>query len=144
MTFLTALVIFALDRAAKLLVLDRMFCGQSTEILPGIFNFTLVFNNGTAFGLLKGQNTTLAAFSALAVIVISGYALKNKKLDPALSVALGMLLGGALGNLLDRARFGYVIDFLDFRVWPVFNLADSAITVGIALLCWRIIRSNRG
>lgn len=141
MIFLVASFVFVLDRITKMAVAGSMSYGQSIGILPDIFHFTFVFNNGTAFGLLKGQNMMLAVFAALAIIAVAVYAVKHKIPGLAVSSALGLILGGALGNLFDRVRFGHVIDFLDFRVWPVFNIADSAITVGMIILAWHIIKN---
>lgn len=140
MTLLVASFVFLLDRFTKIAAVSNLSYGQSIKILPNLFNFTLILNNGTAFGLLRGQNAALALLSVLAITLIIFYILKNKSLDPVVSLALGLILGGALGNLFDRVRFGYVIDFLDFRIWPVFNIADSAITIGMAILILKILR----
>lgn len=134
MIFLLASIVFILDRITKIIAVSTMSYGQSVNVLPNIFNITLVLNNGTAFGLMKGQNAILAVFTAVAVVLIVIYVVTHKGLGLAVSLALGLILGGALGNLLDRIKFGYVVDFLDFRVWPVFNIADSAITVGMLIL----------
>ena len=142
MTFLVASLVFVLDRVTKIAAVSNMSYGQSVKILPNIFHFTFVLNNGTAFGLFKGANAALAILSVLAITLIFFYVLKNKALSFPNSLALGLILGGALGNLFDRVRFGYVIDFLDFRVWPVFNIADSAITIGTCLLAWSILRRS--
>lgn len=143
MIFLIASFVFVLDRLAKIAVVGNMAYGQSIDVLPGIFNLTLTLNSGTAFGLLKGQNTLLAVFSALAAAVIVIYAVTHKGAGIAITFALGLILGGALGNLFDRVRFGRVIDFLDFHIWPVFNIADSAITIGAVLLAWNILIPKR-
>ena len=134
MTFLAASIVFILDRVTKIMVVNSISYGQSIKVLPNIFNLTLVLNTGTAFGLFKGQNILFAACSLLAIIVITGYAMTHKNLGFAVSLALGLILGGALGNLIDRIKFGHVIDFFDFRIWPVFNVADSALTAGTAIL----------
>lgn len=134
MTFAAAFFVFCLDRLSKIIAVGNMLHGESVKVFPGIFHFTLVFNNGTAFGLMKGFNAVFAVVSALAIAAIIFYVLTRKKIRLAEALALGMILGGALGNLFDRMRFGYVIDFLDFLIWPVFNVADSAITIGIIIL----------
>ncbi len=135
MIFLAASFIFLLDRLTKGLVLAKMAFGQSIEVLPGIFRLTLVANNGTAFGLFKNQNIALGIISAVIASLIIIYALRHKKkIGFAMSVSLGLILGGATGNLFDRIFYGHVIDFFDFRVWPVFNVADSAITAGTVIL----------
>jgi len=143
MTFIAASIVFVLDRITKMAAVGNMSYGESIKILPGIFHITLVLNNGTAFGLLKGQNALLAVFSALAAIVIAFYAVTRKSAKTVVSLALGLILGGALGNLLDRVKLGYIVDFLDFRVWPVFNVADSCITIGIVLLLWNMLIKKR-
>ena len=160
MTFLIALLVFILDRVTKIVAVSNMSYGQSIHILPNIFHFTFVLNNGTAFGLFKGANSALAVLSVLVITLIIFYVLKNKasapdqrsgvaghfremsKLTFASSLALGLILGGAIGNLFDRMRFGYVIDFIDFRIWPVFNIADSAITIGTCFLAWNILKQS--
>ena len=134
MTFLVAFGVFVLDRLTKIAIVNNFSYGQSVDILPKIFNLTLVFNTGTAFGLVKGQNAVLAVFAAIIITVITIYVLTNKNLTLKISLPLGLILGGALGNLFDRVRFGHVIDFLDFQIWPVFNAADSAITIGVIIL----------
>ena len=134
MIFAIASLVFVLDRITKIIALSAMSSGQSIEVLPNIFHITLVLNNGTAFGLMKGQNTVLAAITAAATVAIVAYAVTHKGPGLAVSSALGLILGGALGNLLDRIKFGCVIDFFDLRIWPVFNIADSAITVGMIIL----------
>ncbi len=136
---LAASVVFFLDRITKIAAVRNMSLGESIGILPKIFHITLVLNNGTAFGLMKGQNSALTVFMLLAVIAIIVYIMTHKLSGFFVSSALGLILGGALGNLFDRIRFGYIIDFLDFRIWPVFNIADSAITIGLVMLIWHLL-----
>ncbi len=142
MTFFVASFVFLLDRVTKIAAVSNLSYGQSIKILPNIFHFTFILNNGTAFGLLRGQNAALALLSVSAITLIIFYLLKHKSQGFGVSLALGLILGGALGNLFDRVRFGYVIDFLDFRVWPVFNVADSTITIGTVILAWNILRRS--
>jgi len=132
--FCTAFCVYIVDRVAKLFAVKSLFLGQSIKVLPDIFHITLVFNKGAAFGLLRDRAAFFITVSALAVTLIIFYAWRSKKLSGALSLSLGLILGGSLGNLVDRVSFGYVIDFLDFRIWPVFNVADAAISVGVAIL----------
>ena len=141
MIFPLALVILVLDRITKFAVTKNLSQGHSIKIIPGIFHITLISNNGTAFGLFKNQNTFFIILSALVIISIIVYSSKAKLAAPT-SLALGLILGGAIGNLADRIRFGYIIDFLDFRIWPVFNVADSAITVGVIILVVNILFRN--
>ena len=105
----------------------------TVPILPGIFHLTLVRNSGVAFGLFQGYGllVTLATLILLVGLIRTTLRSGQGRLIP---ICMGMILGGAVGNLIDRVRFGGVVDFLDFRVWPVFNVADSCITVGATLL----------
>jgi len=137
--FFVALTVLILDGLTKFLAVECMSIGQSIKVLPDIFHITLVLNKGAAFGLFKQQKILFIIFATLVIIFIVAYVWKNKIADVALSWALGLILGGAIGNLIDRIRFGHVIDFLDFRIWPVFNLADSAITLGVAILMLDVI-----
>jgi len=139
-----AIFILCVDQLTKFLVHKYLLLNQSFPIIKGIFHLTLIHNRGAAFGILKNQIPLFIFTSVLAVILIY-LNLRNdkpKKLSiPTLSLCL--ILGGALGNLVDRIFLGYVVDFLDFRVWPVFNLADSAITIGAILFGYSILNSKK-
>ncbi len=133
--FFFALILFA-DQSLKAWVIGRFQLDQSQPIIRNVLHLTLVHNTGTAFGLFQDRNLFFVVLSA---VVIAGLAVllfkEEKKTNSVFSWApLVLLLGGAVGNLIDRLRFGYVIDFIDFRFWPVFNVADSCITVGIVWL----------
>lgn len=132
--------VLALDQSFKALATKKLILHQSIPLIKGVFHLTLVHNRGAAFGLFKHQ-TQLFIYAALAaVIVIYLYLKSSAEKDGIRSViALSLIAAGALGNLIDRVAFGYVIDFLDFRIWPVFNIADSAITVGAILLGWSML-----
>jgi len=137
--FSAAFCVYIADRAAKLIMLKALSVGGSIYVIPDIFHITLVFNNGAAFGLLKGRAAFFVLVSAFVITFIILFAWRHKGMSGILAVSLGFILGGALGNLVDRLTFGYVIDFFDFRVWPVFNVADSAITTGVGLLGLSIV-----
>lgn len=106
-----------------------------------MFHLTFVLNSGVAFGFFQGHGLwiTLGTLVILGALFRTTLQLAPRKWVP---VCLGLILGGAMGNLIDRFRFGSVVDFLDFRVWPVFNLADSCITVGAVLLAVNLWRKN--
>jgi signal peptidase II len=104
MTFLAASVVFMLDRITKMAVIDNMSYGQSIQVLPGIFHFTLTYNTGTAFSIFNGQNALLAAFSLLTIIVICVYIITHNKSGRVTLLALGLILGGAAGNLFAFGR----------------------------------------
>lgn len=137
--FLIAGFVFVADRLTKYFIIKCLVLGQSIKVIPGIFHITLVFNNGAAFGLLQDRALFFVIFSFAAIALILLIISKARQLDTLFAVSLALILGGAAGNLIDRLKFGYVIDFLDFRVWPVFNIADSCISIGIALIAFSII-----
>lgn len=124
---------FLLDLASKAAVKSLMTPNQSIPIIPNVFHLTYVLNPGAAFGLFAHGRIYLipVAATVIAFIVIYGKRLAGNSM--LLQLSLGLALGGAMGNLVDRVIIGRVVDFLDLRVWPVFNVADSAIVVGVAL-----------
>jgi len=144
----TALVVLVLDQLTKLLALERLRPGAPVSLVDDFFSLTLVMNPGLAFGMLASTPAAwrwivaVLSAGALAVLaVVAGRLLPEGGWPTRL--ALGFIFGGAVGNLVDRARFGAVVDFLDFYWrgyhWPAFNVADSAISVGVALLALRIL-----
>ena len=140
---LIASLIVIIDRFTKFLVFNNFFQNQSVEIIPRVFHLTLVLNTGAAFGLFRDKNYFFVAASLIVITLIFVYALLRRFDNLAVLIALGMIMGGAIGNLIDRLAFGCIIDFLDFRVWPVFNIADSSITVGSALLILNIFFNKK-
>lgn len=140
----TVAVILVLDQWTKHLVHTRFRWGESLPIVPGFFDLTYVRNQGAAFGLLhrappafRDPFFLVVPVVAMAVILFLYHRLKAGQLWVA--TAFSLILGGAVGNLIDRLRFGYVIDFLDFHWrevyhWPAFNVADSCIVVGVIML----------
>jgi len=143
MIFIIALSVIILDQFTKLLVTRELLLSQSIPLMKGVFHLTLVHNRGAAFGILKNQTPLFILVSIIAVILIY-FALRGKQYKKlsVYNISLAFILSGALGNLIDRLRFGYVIDFLDFRVWPVFNVADSAITIGAILLGYSVLTNK--
>ena len=127
------------DQAVKHLVRTTMVQGQSIPIIENIFHITYIENPGAAFGILANQRMLFLIFTAVIVgVMIYLYcSLSNKKSLTA--VSLGIVVSGAIGNFIDRFMQGTVTDFLDFRIWPIFNIADIAICVGLALICYFII-----
>ncbi|MCX5790362.1 MAG: signal peptidase II [Elusimicrobia bacterium] len=131
--------VIALDRLTKLWALKWLFFHSPLRVLP-FFYLTYVENTGAAFGLMQGAN---AFFIGVSITLLCGLLWLRRKIEPALwgaRVATALVAGGALGNLYDRLVHGHVIDFLDFRVWPVFNVADSCISIGAVLLAFLIGR----
>ncbi len=140
---LTALLVLAADQASKAAI--RQYLAESgsssVPILRGLVRLSYVENRGSAFGLF--QNQTLF-FIVIGILVVAGI-LVGQRFVPshrtALALCLGLQLGGASGNLLDRIRDGYVFDFIDLTWWPVFNVADSAIVVGVFVLAYHLLTS---
>ena len=141
--YLISVAIVLLDQLSKLLVIRSMRLGQSVPILPGFFDLTFVLNPGAAFSLFATlpewiRHTFFVLISIAAAILIVVYRSRYVRENRLASASLSLILGGAIGNLVDRLRYGVVVDFLDAHVadyhWPVFNLADSAISVGVTLL----------
>ena len=130
-----ALVIIALDQGSKWLIQQGMTLHESIPVIPGFFHITYILNRGAAFGILENQRWL---FLIMAILLFVLYAVFRKKLPEhrAVQAGAGMLLGGAFGNALDRFLHGAVVDFFDFRIWPVFNVADIGIVVGVCLLLW--------
>ncbi len=134
MLFLIIVFVFALDRISKNLVVSSLALGESWDILEGIFSFTYVQNRGAAFSILQGQRTFFLIITVLVVTIMLFAYFKNFQGMLVPTVAIGLICGGALGNFFDRLVYGYVVDFLDFYFFPVFNIADSAIVVGVFFL----------
>ena len=130
------------DQAVKHLVRTTMVQGQSIPIIENIFHITYIENPGAAFGILANQRMLFLILTAVIVgVMIYLYcSLSNKKSLTAIS--LGIVVSGAIGNFIDRFMQGTVTDFLDFRIWPIFNIADIAICVGLALICYFIIKGE--
>ncbi|MCX5707282.1 MAG: signal peptidase II [Candidatus Omnitrophica bacterium] len=133
--------ILSLDQLTKFIISKSFKVGESFTVIERIFSLTLVHNRGAAFGIFRNQIYFFILTSLVAIVLI--YAgIKRNKQNKSYTFALSLILAGALGNLIDRVFFGYVIDFLDFRIWPVFNLADSAITIGAILLGWQVLKGK--
>jgi signal peptidase II len=140
--YFTAAVVFIIDRLTKYAAMNFLEGGRPVKVFD-FFHITLVFNTGTAFGLFKNLNVFFIVTSAAAIGMIALYAFRYRAMGLFYSISLGLIIGGAAGNLVDRIKFGSVVDFLDFRVWPVFNAADSAISVGITMLILKMLFTRR-
>lgn len=137
-----ALLSIALDRITKIWVDRSLHPGESIRVLDNVLWITYVRNKGVVFGLFSGLAPVLSiiSFIALLVFLIFYGKISYRKLD--VQAGCGMIIGGAIGNLIDRTAFGYVVDFIDIRVWPVFNVSDIAICIGIGLILLRLIRQG--
>jgi len=141
-----AALVFVGDRISKQLVMTNLNVGEMWNPIPFLRPFvtiTHVTNTGGAFGLFKDYGLI---FAIVAVVVVLGIIAFYRFLPPGqawLRVSLGLQLGGALGNLCDRVRLGSVVDFVDFKIWPVFNLADLAVVVGVSILAFHLLVDQR-
>ena len=136
-------LIVLFDQASKFLALRLLSADRSLPVLQGIFHLTLVHNTGIAFGFFRGHQTALLLLITLSLIALWAWAVRMENKSSGGQMAFALILGGAAGNWIDRVRFGAVIDFLDFRVWPVFNIADSAITMGVVLYFILLIKKKK-
>lgn len=136
------LVVFLFDQLTKYLALHYLNPWESYPIIRSVFHLTLVHNTGIAFGFFRKHPEILLGFISLSLVFLFVWGIRQKNFSNLQSIVFGMILGGALGNWLDRVRFGAVIDFLDFRIWPVFNIADSAITIGVCILALQLLRKS--
>jgi signal peptidase II len=136
MYYLIAIAVVALDQLTKYLVVKNMELGQSIPLIPDVFHLTSHRNMGAAFGILQNQRWLFLLITIAVVIGITVSLVRIGRNQPRVSLALSLVLGGALGNFIDRLLTGKVVDFLDFTLihFPIFNVADAAITVGVALL----------
>ncbi len=143
MFLLVILTTFIIDQSTKAAVQLSMYPGESIAVAPPVFHLTYIMNPGAAFGIFAYQTHL---FITMGILLVVGVLIGYRKIPPGfvlMRVGLGLVLGGALGNLADRLRFGMVVDFLDFRVWPVFNLADTAIFIGVCLLVWELFKDEQ-
>jgi signal peptidase II len=129
-----ALAVFAADQVLKALVVRSLQHGGPIDLLGGLVRLDFTRNSGAAFGMFQSGGLLFAAVAILICLGILTFYRRIAGSAILVRLALGLILGGALGNLADRVRLGYVVDYVDLRWWYVFNLADSAIVVGVAIL----------
>lgn len=137
-----ACIVTIIDQLVKWIVQSHMVWGESIPLIPGVFHLTYIINPGAAFGILAYQRW----FFLVIVVLLFGAFFAFRKRIPAkpfyFPASIGMLLGGALGNAIDRVRISGVVDFFDFRIWPIFNVADIFICIGVALIVFYFWRQD--
>ena len=152
MAYGLALAVFAVDRLTKWMIETRMSAFDSVTVIPGLFDIVHSQNRGAAFGLFADSTSEwrtflLIGFSSVALIVLAGMLWKSGRMDRRTTIALSLILGGAMGNVFDRIRWGTVTDFLLFYIgthqWPAFNAADSCIVIGCGLLALDLLKPRR-
>jgi len=141
--WLLVAAVFVLDQGTKHFVQLRYLPGESQVVLPQFFHLTYVQNTGAAFGILVEWTQFFIGLTLVLLLVLFLYCRKFSNSDRLIRLALALVVGGGVGNLLDRLRLGYVVDFLDFRVWPVFNVADMAIVSGAIVLAFKLFSLSR-
>lgn len=140
-----AALVVVCDQTVKAVVTSKLGAGSSVDLFGGLITLDYTRNTGAAFGTFQSGGLL---FVAVAIVVSVGILVYYRRVQASglvVRVALALILGGALGNVVDRVRLGYVVDFIDLHWWPVFNLADSAIVVGVVLLSlYALLRPTQG
>jgi signal peptidase II len=143
-----AIAVIVSDQITKAVITEKLFMYGSHKVIDGFFSLVYVMNPGAAFGFLAGapeifRYLFFISVTVLAILLIIYYISKSKSQDVLIVISLTLIFGGAVGNLIDRIRFGAVVDFLDFYIgtwhWPAFNVADSAISIGAVLMIWEML-----
>ena len=137
---LVALLVIIFDQLTKYYVVSNFYLGESVPVIENIFHWTYILNPGAAFGMFEGSRWF---FVVIAIGVLVGILYMKDEINEGgwmMQYGAALFGGGAIGNLIDRARSGLVIDFFDFRIWPVFNVADIAICVGVAMILWKVLQ----
>ena len=143
--------IVGLDQLSKWIVVQNLPLGESYEWIRKVVHFTYVRNEGAAFGILSNHRWVFLVFSAVAIVGLGVYLFRFCKQNWAVKISLAFLIGGGVGNMIDRIAFGYVVDFIELpflwlpvlnQYFPVFNIADSFVTVGVVLLAVSLIRET--
>jgi signal peptidase II len=137
-----ATAVVVADQVTKHVIVQRLALGETRDVLPGL-DITHVRNTGIAFGVFPGRLEVISLLTAAAVIWMLVHFARSGSRHLLFPVALGLLIGGSVSNLADRLRLGHVTDFLDFGWWPAFNLADTFICLGVAILLVTLVNADR-
>ena len=152
MYYLFILLMFFADQVSKFIVRENMVHGESVPILDNVFHITYVQNTGASFGIFSEHTKLLTYFTLLSLIALLGYVAhfkkkiekgKKSKVENAMLISLAMILAGGFGNAVDRLCRGFVTDMFDFRIWPVFNVADIYVCLGCAILHVCILKYDK-
>ena len=138
-TLLLALFIVFIDQVSKFYIQTHMVLGISIPIIQDIFHITYILNAGAAFGLFENQTAFFVIIAICMVIAAIYFYPRIPKQYSLLRFGTGLIVGGAMGNVVDRIKTGYVVDFFDFRIWPIFNIADIGIVCGVGCIIFTII-----
>jgi len=142
--YIIAATIVIIDQITKFLTVQNIPLGDSMEIIPGIFSLTYIQNTGAAWSILEGQMWFFYIITLIVVVMLIYFLHKEAKDEPLFALAISFILGGALGNFVDRLHLQYVIDMfqLDFISFPIFNIADSALTVGVIIMLLYVLKDE--
>ena len=145
-TIIISIILLCIDQISKLLVVNLLTKTDSITIIKNFFYLTYINNDGAAFSILVGKKIFLILIAVLVIVMLIRYIKKNNIQNKLEVVSISLIIGGSLGNLMDRVVRGYVIDFLDFKIFnynfPIFNLADTFIVIGVILLLLKEIRKE--
>lgn len=145
-TIIISIILLCIDQISKLLVVNLLTKTDSIAIIKNFFYLTYINNDGAAFSILVGKRVLLILIAVLVIVMLIRYIKKNNIQNKLELVSISLIIGGSLGNLIDRVVRGYVIDFLDFKIFnynfPIFNLADTFIVIGVFLLLLKEIRKE--
>lgn len=142
--FLTLVLVLVLDQSGKIAVETWMRLHESVTVVPGFFNLTYIHNDGIAFGMFQGNNVLMGAVACV-ILIVAAWMTRGLAWETVeVNLVGGLLAGGAVGNLIDRVRVGYVIDFFDFHIdryfsWAAFNVADACISVSVVYILLRLL-----
>lgn len=137
------LSVIVLDRLTKLFITHTMEVGESIPVIPGVLDCTFILNPGAAFGLLQYQRLFFVVITLLVGLLAFVFRRQIRAEGVLAYKGTALFLGGTAGNLIDRIATGYVVDFVDFKVWPVFNVADICICAGVGLILWSIVKNEK-
>ena len=142
MYYIAILALIGLDWLTKYWIQTSMALNDTIPVIDGIFHITYIHNYGAAFSILQGKQSFLLIVTGIAMTAILAYMVIGQIKKKAASMelwSLALILAGGIGNFIDRVRFGYVVDFFDFRIWPIFNVADIAVCCGCSLLVFYVL-----
>ncbi len=135
-TLILIIFIIGIDQLSKFYIQSVLVLGKSVPVLADIFHITYILNPGAAFGILEHQRLLFIVVATALLLGVLCFQNRLKKEPLRMRLGVALLSGGAMGNLVDRIRLGAVVDFFDFRIWPIFNVADIAIVLGVGLIVW--------
>ena len=143
MFYFIAIIWLVLDQASKYYVMNHFALGESLPVIQNVFHLTYIINRGAAFGMLTNQRWFFLAVAFVLIIVYGFYRKRVNNGPLSLRVGTALLISGAIGNGIDRYVLHGVVDFFDFRIWPIFNIADIGICVGVVCVIYYLLTSER-